>query len=192
MESTEYEELSEKSIRKALPERLSAAPIYIFETTDSTNIRAKSLARSGAEDGTLVLAEKQTAGRGRRGKSFFSPKGGGLYMSLVLRPGEGSCDIQLLTIAAATAVCLSLEKLAGIKPQIKWVNDIYLDEKKLCGILCEKNSDTDAVIVGIGINLAGEVFPQELEGIACALNAPVSRNELAAAVKSAIDRKSVV
>ena len=189
MNVTAFEELSEKRIKSALPEKLRAAPIYVFQTIDSTNTYAKALALSGAANGTLVLSEEQTAGRGRRGKSFFSPKSSGLYMSLMLRPKALCFDVQLVTVAAAAAVCRALESLAGVQPQIKWVNDVYLDGRKLCGILCEKVSDdNEAVIAGVGINCGAAAFPEELQNIAGALNVPVSRNELAARIVSELNK----
>lgn len=154
-----------------------------LEETDSTNRVAKELARQGASHGTAVLAKRQTAGRGRLGRSFFSP-GGGLYLSVILRPALAPADLTLMTPMAAVAVCRAVESLCPLRPGIKWVNDLYLGEKKLCGILCEAAGG--AVIVGIGMNLRTPEggFPAELN--AAALDCPVERETLAEAIASAL------
>ena len=139
---------------------------WVFlEETDSTNRVAKELARQGAPHGTAVLAKRQTAGRGRLGRQFFSPEGG-LYLSVILRPQCPVEDRALITPMAAVAVYRVLEGNLGVFPGIKWVNDLYLQGKKLCGILCEGCGD--AVIVGIGLNLYTPEggFPAEIPAIA--------------------------
>ena len=166
------------------------AQIEVLKTVDSTNNRAKLLALSGAPDGTLVVSEEQTAGRGRYGKKFFSPKGSGLYMSVLLRPEKGESSFQMLTVAAAVSVCEAMESIAGIKPEIKWVNDVYLSGKKVCGILTEAGTDLesggiDSVIVGIGVNCTtlSEGFPEELRGLAGSIGlSGKTRNELCAGI----------
>ena len=135
---------------------------WVFlQETDSTNRVAKELARQGAAHGTAVLAERQTAGRGRMERSFFSPEGG-MYLSAILRPEIPPEDLLLMTPMAAVAVWKAVEKLTGIRLGIKWVNDLYLEGKKVCGILCERTGD--AVIVGVGLNLKTPEggFPPEL------------------------------
>ena len=184
---TEKEKLSTEKIRALLPECLKSLPIVIYDSTDSTNTRAKALALEGAEHGTAVCAESQTAGRGRQGKSFFSPGGTGLYMSLVLRPGDASGrDVQMATVLAAVAVCRAIEAEAGVSPKIKWVNDLYLGGRKVCGILAEAVASAggiDSVILGVGVNCTTESFPGELQGIAGSLgNEGLSRNALAAKI----------
>lgn len=153
---------------------------WVFlEETDSTNREAKELARQGAPHGTAVLAERQTAGRGRLGRTFFSPEGG-LYLSVILRPQCPPEDLPLMTPMAAVAVCRALEETLGIAPDIKWVNDLYLQGKKLCGILCEGAGE--AVIVGIGLNLRTPEggFPPQLN--AAAPDVPADRRALAEAI----------
>ena len=138
--------------------------VFLRET-DSTNRVAKELARQGAPHGTAVLAERQTAGRGRMERQFFSPEGG-LYLSVVLRPDLSPEDLSLMTPMAAVAVRKAVEKHTGIRLGIKWVNDLYLEGKKACGILCECAGD--AVIVGVGLNLKtpeGD-FPPQLNAVA--------------------------
>ena len=173
---------------------LKEAPIIIMKTTDSTNTQAKKLALDKAVNGTILLAEEQTAGRGRSGKSFFSPLGAGLYMSIILKPDKNISDPQMITVAAAVAVCKAVEKLTEKKPQIKWVNDIYLDGKKICGILTEAVTDfesggIESIVVGIGVDCAitEEMLPEELHGIVGSLEAPeLSRNQLAAEIAAGV------
>ena len=136
---------------------VSAEDICVFDELDSTNNYAKKLASEGAKAGTAVIAHHQTAGRGRMGRSFESPAGSGIYMSVILRPGDDFADAVFVTSAAAVAVCRSIRRLTGKDAGIKWVNDIYKEKKKICGILTEavpdpENAKLDCVIVGIGIN----------------------------------------
>lgn len=142
---------------------------YKFQRVDSTNTVAKQLAREGADEGTLVIADSQEAGRGRLGRNFFSPDGG-LYMSLLLRPTFSAADARLITTAAAVAVCRALERKKGERFSIKWVNDIYKDGRKVCGILTESAPSPDGklewAVLGIGINLFSTCpVPSELEHI---------------------------
>ena len=138
-------------------------PIFCFDETDSTNNAAKREAKALSYALSLFAAERQTAGRGRRGRSFFSPDTG-LYMTLML-PAENSCGIQRVTCAAAVAAAEAIEALTALKADVKWVNDIYVNGKKVAGILCELICDEAntprAVIVGIGVNLTTNNFPPE-------------------------------
>lgn len=143
-----------------------------LDSTASTNTVAAGCARAGEAEGLVVMAETQTAGRGRRGRAFFSPGGTGLYMSILLRPKLPPERAVLLTAAAAVAVCRALEGL-GEAPSIKWVNDVYLRGKKVCGILTESavsagGAALDYAVVGIGLNISEPRggFPAELGGIA--------------------------
>lgn len=155
--------------------------------TDSTNRVAKELARQGAVHGTVVTALRQTAGRGRLGRSFFSPESG-IYLSVILRPQLPPADWTLVTPMAAVAVCRAVEELCGISPRIKWVNDLYQGDKKLCGILCEGAGD--AVIVGIGLNYAmpPDGFPSDIPATALypPEGGPVSKETLAEAMAKAV------
>ncbi len=162
----------------------------IYEVIDSTNNRAKVLAEAGAANGTAVIAERQTAGRGRLGRRFFSPKGRGLYMSLVLRPRLSFDQLPLLTAYAAVAVAEEIENLCpDASIEIKWVNDLILTKRKLAGILTEGAFDADGkglqfAVLGIGINLSGEL-PEEVRDIAVTLESvspPPTRAEMAAAI----------
>lgn len=159
------------------------------EETDSTNRVAKELAAKGAPEGTLVLAKRQSGGKGRLGRSFFSPEGG-IYMSMVLRPTISADRALLITTCAAVAVARAIERVCDVTAGIKWVNDIFVNGKKVCGILAEAglnpNSDTpDYVILGIGINVKKQSVPEDLEHIVgCLENVgqPVLKEDLIAAV----------
>ena len=129
--------------------------ILRFETLDSTNTEAANQARKGAAEGLCIVADEQTSGKGRQGRSWTSEKGSGLYMSLVLRPRLDPAHLSLITLAAAVAVYDVLLKGLLIKPDIKWPNDVLVDGKKICGILAEAVETPAglAVVLGIGINL---------------------------------------
>lgn len=158
--------------------------IIRLESVDSTNTYLSRLAEQGAPEGTVVVAEVQTAGRGTAGRSFFSPAGEGLYLSVLLRPEAELSQLLTLTGRAAAAVRTAMERACGASCRIKWLNDIYLNGKKLCGILAELSPDGDRVILGVGINLlqSAESFAaQGLGEIATSLAAegyPVDREEL--------------
>lgn len=144
----------------------------IFESVNSTNLVAKDLALQGESEGTLVIAGRQTAGVGRLGRTFFSPDGG-IYMSLILRPSKSKADFLFITVAAAVALSQSIENVSPKKCFIKWVNDIYIDDKKVCGILTQGRFSLDGdtpeyAVLGVGINLVTPKggFPDEISGIA--------------------------
>lgn len=148
--------------------------IHIFDTIDSTNTQAKQLASQGAPHGTVLIARQQTGGRGRMGRSFFSPKDAGLYLSVILRPRCAPRDLMHLTCAAAVAACDAVEAATGFRPGIKWINDLVWDKRKLGGILTElsvtSGSDTvDYAVIGIGINCDKTAYPQELADIVLSL-----------------------
>lgn len=131
------------------------ADIKVFDTVESTNITLEDMAKSGAPEGTCVVAFEQTAGQGRRGRSFYSPKGGNLYMSLLLRPKDKSV-FGMITVYAAVATACAIENVLGVRCGIKWVNDIYLDGRKVSGIVAQAHdvgSGSEHVILGIGINI---------------------------------------
>ena len=136
--------------------------ILSFDTIDSTNTEALKHARLGADEGLCVIANQQTAGRGRHGRTWVSPKDAGLYFSIILRPKFDSRYLPLITLMTGVAVHDTLQEY-GIKPDIKWVNDIHVDEKKICGILAEtaETNDGIAVVTGIGVNLRSSNFPDE-------------------------------
>lgn len=151
--------------------------ILKFDTLDSTNNEAINEAKRGAEEGLCVVARRQTAGRGRHGRVWSSPKDAGLYFSIVLRPKVNVRFLPLVTLLAAIAVHDTLEELYRIDCDIKWVNDIHVNGKKICGILAETAETVKglAVIVGIGINLNSSSFSPEISTLATSLEAETNR-----------------
>lgn len=143
--------------------------ILYYDEIDSTNTKAKLLGEEGAPTGTLVVSDCQLSGKGRRGKSFDSPAGQSIYMTILLRPDIEPYKASMLTIITAMAVRNSLEEVCGIKGGIKWPNDIVVQGKKLCGILTEMSAElmqVNYVVVGIGINVNNDDMPQELSEVA--------------------------
>ena len=147
--------------------------LKVYQETDSTNRAAKEAAVTGtAGHGGCVVAGKQTAGRGRRGRSFYSPEEAGLYLSVILKPQGSLRESLLLTAEAAVAVYKAVLRVTGISLDIKWVNDLYYHDRKVCGILTEavtdfESGEIDFAVVGIGLNLyeAAEGYPSELRGL---------------------------
>ncbi|MDD4046920.1 MAG: biotin--[acetyl-CoA-carboxylase] ligase [Sedimentibacter sp.] len=162
--------LSAEGIRLYLNEEFKSIPITVHKTIGSTNTEAKILAVQNAQHGTTIISEEQTKGRGRFGRDFFSPSDSGIYMSIILKPELNIENSVLITSAAAVVVCNAIEKFTSVSPKIKWVNDIFIDNKKICGILTEavtnfESGMLDCVVVGIGINVKtkNEDFPMELQ-----------------------------
>ena len=150
--------------------------VQYFDSLPSTNTYLKELAAKGAPHGLCILAGQQSAGRGRMGRSFFSPANQGLYLSLLLRPGCKAQQLMHLTCAAGLAACDATKEISGFAPGLKWINDLVAGSKKLGGILTELSvdpatGDVDYAIIGIGINLSGNSFPEELAQIATSLEA---------------------
>ena len=187
--------------------RLDSAPDRVREgeltgpldTVDSTNTECKRQAMAGAPDGLVVISEEQTGGRGRLGRTFQSPKGRGLYVSALLRPQLPPAEVTDFTAWVAVAVCDGIEAACGLRPQIKWTNDIILNGKKVCGILTEMGLESESnalqyLIPGIGINAnhAPEDFSEDVRPMATSLaqelGHPVRRSELAVQVIRALDR----
>ena len=169
---------------------------HYFPTLDSTNDRIRAMARQGAPHGTVLLASHQTAGHGRRGRSFHSPDGVGVYLSILLRPECVPTDLMHLTCAAAVAMCDAVEKAAGFRPGIKWTNDLVFQQRKLGGILTElgfrSDGRVDYAIIGIGINCCQQLsdFPEEICSIAGSLalatGGNIDRSRVAAAMMEAL------
>ena len=161
--------------------------ILRFETLESTNTEAANQARQGADEGLCIRARQQTAGRGRHGRTWISEKDSGLYFSIVLRPKIEMRFLPLITLMTGVAVYDTLKEY-GLKPDIKWVNDVLIGEKKICGILAEtvETSRGLAVIVGIGINLKNSNFSNEINGTATSISAETGKeimgDDLAAAL----------
>ena len=169
-----------------------------FPIIDSTNTRAKELARANALHGTVLIADAQTGGRGRLGRSFHSPASSGIYMSVIIRPQCRPDELMHLTCAAAVAACDAVEKAAGIRPGVKWINDLVYGKRKLAGILTELGLGTDGLveyaIIGIGINCSQteKDFPEDIRNIATSLemiaNRPVERAKIAAALIEELEK----
>ncbi|MBQ5711849.1 MAG: biotin--[Oscillospiraceae bacterium] len=178
------------------PDHPWASTVEYHETIDSTNLRAKTLAAAGAPQGTVVIADGQTAGRGRLGRTFASPAGEGIYLSLILRPQCPPARLMHLTCATAVAACDGIWEATGYRPQIKWINDLVGGNKKLAGILTELSLDPTGnvawAVVGIGINCDQTAFPEELRDIACSLSMVagqhIDRAKLTAALIQAFHR----
>jgi BirA family biotin operon repressor/biotin-[acetyl-CoA-carboxylase] ligase len=148
--------------------------IIVYKTIKSTNQAAKELAQNKNYNNTIIISEEQTEGKGRLGRSFYSPANTGIYMSILMRPKLDINKGLKITSCGALAVCKAIESLTNIKPKIKWVNDIFINEKKVCGILTESSIDfesgaIDYVIIGIGINFSTINFPDNISNIACSL-----------------------
>ena len=183
--------LSEEEIRRFLPDRYRNNGIYVYDVIDSTNNRARQIAVGEEADkahGSAVIALQQTAGKGRLGRSFFSPEEG-IYLSIIVKPDFDLSRSVLVTVAAAAAVAEAIDQVCGQEEetQIKWVNDVYLKGKKVCGILTEGITDfesgqIDHLVIGIGINTSLEGFPEDLLKVAGAVEGDYSRSELAAGV----------
>jgi len=152
---------------KIIKKRTDCIKVYCFDTVDSTNTIAKELAANGCDEGVVVCALKQTAGKGRLGRTFLSERGG-VYFSVILRPQKDACDTLFITVAAAVAAARAIEYISGKECKIKWVNDVYISDKKVCGILTEgafkENGFLNYAILGVGINLftPKNGFPESL------------------------------
>lgn len=168
--------LSAEGIYPHIRPSFSSCPVYVLKTVESTNLTAKKMALEGASAGTVIIAEEQTKGRGRMGRSFYSPPSRGIYMSFILKPRFDASKAVLITTAASVAVCRAIEKVTGVSCSIKWVNDLYAGGKKVCGILTEAVTDFETgqiehIVLGIGINYSttSEEFPEALSEVAGSL-----------------------
>lgn len=176
-------------------------PIHELDTATSTNDAAREAARKGALDGTVIVAARQSAGRGRRGRSWFSPDGANLYLSYIHRSKLRPAALSGITLDAATAVASALEDLTGISIDVKWPNDLLIEGRKVGGVLTELHTDlgpgmtSAVVIIGVGVNVSGDIseFPEELQGIATTLastgSRDVSRRDLALLVSRRLREK---
>lgn len=163
--------INEMRIREYMNTKWMGKKIIYLPVTDSTNTQAKRLGEEGAEHGTLVVTQCQTAGRGRRGRSWESPEGN-VYFTFILRPDVEVSRASMITLVSALALAKAIEKVTGLNTQIKWPNDVVANGKKLCGILTESSTDLEYinyVVVGIGINVNQTSFPDELADKASSL-----------------------
>lgn len=187
---------------RAAPPAVVGREVVCLETVDSTNDEVKRRALAGAQAGLVVTADTQTGGKGRRGRSFQSLPGKGLYLSVLLKPNVPLEQISQLTAWTAVAVCRAIESVCGVRPQIKWPNDVLVDGKKLCGILTEMGVEAETgalgyVVVGMGTNVSQttEDFGPELRDIATSLHllsVKITRQELALALIAELDRLNAV
>lgn len=171
--------------------------LYFYDTIDSTNIRAKRLGEEGAPSGTLVVADQQTAGRGRRGRAWQSPAGSNIYFTIMLRPELAPDKASMLTLVMALAVAEGICRTCkgNVKPGIKWPNDIVLDGKKACGILTEMSLSVEQdsiqyLVIGVGINVGLQQFTEEVKDTAIALEevyGNVGRSSLLANIMAAFE-----
>lgn len=186
--------LSAEGIKIFLNPKYNENYIRVYKTIDSTNQEAKKfLMDDDIPHGTVLLSEEQTAGRGRFQRKFFSPSNNGIYMSVILRPNIELSKAIHITTSAAVSVCRAIENLTNKRPKIKWVNDIFLDEKKICGILTEASGNFESgrvenVVVGIGINFKTKEadFPDDIKDVAGSIfegeEPNITRNQLVAEI----------
>ncbi|MCC2163932.1 biotin--[acetyl-CoA-carboxylase] ligase [Brotaphodocola catenula] len=164
--------LSEAEIASVLETKSLGRNLRFIDEIDSTNNEIRRMAENGAPDGTLAIAEIQTAGKGRRGRAWTSPRGSGIWMSFLLRPDFAPEYASMLTLVAAMSVEKGIREQTGLDCQIKWPNDIVLNGRKICGILTEMSTEEDSiryVVVGIGINVNTKDFPEEISKTATSL-----------------------
>lgn len=169
--------LHKSDVEAAIPCHPWLDRMILLDEVDSTNLYAKRLAHDGAPEGTAVIAARQSAGRGRLGRTFVSAEGG-LYMSVILRPQQPPEKLRHLTAAAAVAAMRSIEESCGLKTQIKWMNDLLCGGKKLCGILSETSfcgAQPDFVVIGVGVNANQTVFPPEIADLATSIRLQTGR-----------------
>lgn len=189
--------LTEAAIRPYIQAERLAGNLICLETVDSTNTYLKDLGVRGAADGTVVVSDTQTVGRGRQSRSFFSPAGEGVYLSALLRPNMEAADVGMVTAMAAVAVCEAIAAATSIRPGIKWVNDIVCDGRKLCGILTELSVESETglvqyIVIGAGINVKQQDFPAEMRNRAASIwtlgDKVALRSRLAGELVNSLDR----
>ena len=185
--------ISAEGIKAGLPEDLRKADIFVYDSLNSTSDMAKELAMKGASGGTVIAAVTQTGGRGRKDHTFFSPEGG-LYMSVILDPELlAVTDSKAVTSFVGNAVVNAINELTGIEPYIEGINDLYVNGKKICGILIESGSEFDSntlqwIVAGIGINFDSDIsiFPEDIKERASSLfdtgKATITKNMLIAKI----------
>lgn len=164
--------MTEAEIKSLMHTEWVAKEVLYFDTIDSTNTKAQELAEKGYPSGTLVVADKQESGKGRRGRSWVSPSGTGIFMTLMIKPDINPNNASMLTLVAALAVAKAITSVTDEEAMIKWPNDIVVNGKKVCGILTEMNAQFDYInhiVVGIGINVHNESFPEEISQMASSL-----------------------
>lgn len=193
MKTDDYDQAG---IRKLLKTEWAGNRLLFYESIDSTNLRARQEAENGAPHGTLIVADLQTSGRGRRGRSWESPAGVNIYFSLILRPDLAQDKASMLTITMAHSVSKAIARKTGLDCKIKWPNDIVVNGKKVCGILTEMGFEKDGgyyVVVGVGVNVRSQHFAPELADKATSLEdedgrlQKLSRSHLLAEIMDAFE-----
>ena len=191
--------MSKAEIQSMMKTKWAGKHVIYYDETDSTNIQAKLAGENGSAHGTLVVADRQVAGKGRRGRSWESPKGVCVYMTLLLRPELAPVRAPMLTLVMALSAAEAIREKTGLPAGIKWPNDIVLNKKKICGILTEMSTEIDYinyVVTGIGINANQESFSEEIQERATSLliegGRHISRSELVAAVMERYEERSQV
>lgn len=181
--------LSESELKSRIITKWAGKNVHFLKETTTTNADAKRLMEEGKPHGTLVVADKQTAGRGRRGRSWESPSGTSVYMTIALKPDFTPEKASMLTLVMALSVAEAVTDITGLNAGIKWPNDIVVNRKKICGILTEMSMEADyirSVVIGVGINTNQESFPEEIKATATSLflekGEKMVRAELIAAV----------
>lgn len=194
---TEEDILSEYEISRAVSARRIGKQLVLLGEVNSTNTYAKALADEPGRDGTVVLAQRQTNGKGRKQRAFYSPEKVGLYLSIIVQPQIQLDNLNLLTLAAAVGASRAVEELTGISPEIKWPNDILYQGKKLCGILTEVSLESEtgqvqSAVIGMGFNVNNETFPDPLRERAVSLKQiaghPISRLKTVCSVLNHMDQ----
>lgn len=184
--------ITEAELKSRMKSRWAGVSLACYREVDSTNDQAKRLAEAGSPHGTLVVADTQTSGKGRRGRSWVSPEGTGIWMSLLMRPEIPPSHASMLTLVMALAVAEGIEAETGLETLIKWPNDIVISGKKVCGILTEMSAELDCihyVVTGMGINVNMEEFPDELSQKATSLRIEAGRTYSRSAVIASVMEK---
>lgn len=187
--------MSKAEIQSLMNTEWAGHDVVYFDEVDSTNIQAKALGEKGMSHGTLVVADRQVNGRGRRGRSWESPEGTSIYMTILLRPEVVPTKAPMLTLVMAQSVAEGIRETTGLESGIKWPNDIVIDKKKVCGILTEMSTEIDYinyVVIGVGINVNQNTFPEEIQSKATSLMLEkgeiIKRSELVAAVMKRFEK----
>lgn len=181
--------MSEAEIRSLMDTEWAGKNIVYFDEIDSTNNRAKELGEKDGVHGTLFVADRQVAGKGRRGRVWESPKGISIYMTILLRPDLIPTKAPMLTLVMAQSVAEGIREVTGMETGIKWPNDIVMNKKKVCGILTEMSTQMDYInyiVIGIGINVQNEAFPEEIGEVATSLRIESGKKQNRAAIIEAV------
>ncbi len=185
----------ENELRSRIHTAWAGAELHFYQTTASTNLLAKQAGEEGKPHGALFVADEQTAGRGRRGRSWQSPPGANIYFTILLRPPIAPEQAPMLTLVMAHSVAAAIRRLTHMEAGIKWPNDVLLDGKKTCGILTEMSLEREYihyVVCGVGINVAPQEFPEEIRGHATSIEAAygqsISKGELLQYVMEELER----